>query len=71
MYKGRGGRNTVVNNSEKIKPKGGGKPNQPKKKYSQMKENITIKSQKSFLRFKNVILNVGACLGGGGGVSFA
>lgn len=31
-----------------------------------MKENITIKSQKSFLRFKNVILNVGACLGGGG-----
>lgn len=35
-----------------------------------MKENITIKSQKSFLRFKNDILNVGASLGRGG-VSFA
>jgi len=49
MYKGKGGRNTVVNNNEKMKPKEGGeKPKQTNKK--QMKENITISPQRVFLK---------------------
>lgn len=66
-YNGRGGRNFIVKNNEKIKPKAGG--GEKKKQRKQMKENATVMSPKGF------VFLMGNCkcqtlLGGGWGGNY-